>query len=1171
MLEKLQAGVRIEGILPGKPVTIIAVERYSDGAPILVTYRDISGTIGERYLYPDEASRLALVSEQPRWTFDGDAATFRLVSEALRIHYAHLFDPFLAVSSSLVEPLPHQILAVYDAMLPRQPLRFLLADDPGAGKTIMAGLLMRELQARSALDRCLVICPGSLAGQWQNELFEKFHLNFQIVTPQQVETTPGGNPFSQYRNAICRLDQLSRNEEFQDLLEHQDLHWDLIVIDEAHKMSAHWYGNKLEKTKRYQLGERLRTITRNLLLMTATPHNGKDEDFEAFLALLDPDRFEGKSRIQPSRQDFGDLILRRVKEELTWPDGRPLFPERRAYTVAYELSDQEQELYDAVTRYVREGMNRAEAVLDPKRKNVVGFALTVLQRRLASSPAAIRRSLERRRERLRKRLAEIDELASADSVWATSLDKLASRIEQIDIDDDLPEEEEFELTEQVLDAATAARTREELNAEINTLDELVRLAHRTVFSETDTKWAQLRERLLDRSKMYEPGGHRRKLIVFTEHRDTLRYLAEKIRSLLGRDNTVVTIRGGMGRDERQRIQNLFLQDPEVQILVATDAAGEGVNLQRAHLMINYDLPWNPNRLEQRFGRIHRIGQTEVCHCWNLVARATREGDVYIRLFQKLEAERATLDGKVFDVLGQAFSETPLRELMIEAIRYGDDPERKRALERKIDALADPEHIAQLNQGVLAHDVFGTAEVKRIRDDLDRAAARKLQPHHIQSFFLEAFSRLGGRIHERESARFQITRVPPAILRRAADRPGPQIFIPNRYERVTCRKELLTVQGKPVADLLAPGHPVLDMTVDEYLDRTRDVLDRGTILVDETDSSSAPRSLVCLQNDVLDGRGMIVSRRLHFVELHEDGTASDAGPAPYLDFRPPKEEERELVLRYVGQSGVQGDDIEQRALSHAAQFLVKFHLDEVRRLVEDRVDRTGAAVRKRLVGEIAHWDRRAQDLRRQMEEGRQPRMNWERAQERAVELEQRMAARLEALEIEKNLSASRPVIRSMALVVPRGFLEKIRSGNDVPEAEVSAAARRVVERLAVDAVLEAERAAGREPREMPHLNPGYDIESRDPVTGRLLFIEVKGRTSGATTVTLTRTEILTSLNRPETWFLALVEINNGKAGIPRYVRNVVDREPGFAETSINFNLSKLYPIAVTAEGISIGGV
>jgi len=1161
-LDDLKPGLRIEGLVPGTTVTLILVERLDDDT-VSVTYRTPDGRTDTRVLFGHEAEELVAV-ESSRPMFDADGTDLRLVSEALRIRNAHLFDPYLAVNTSLVEPLPHQIVAVYGAMLPRQPLRFLLADDPGAGKTIMAGLYMRELEAGADLERCLVVCPGALAGQWQDELYDKFHMEFEIVTPQMVETTPGGNPFLRHHFAICRLDQLARNETFQSLLEHPELHWDLVVVDEAHKMSAHRYGAKVEYTKRYRLGQRLRRVARHFLLLSATPHNGKDDDFHLFMALLDPDRFEGRFTVDPSSRPYRDLMLRRVKEDPVWPDGTPLFPARKAYTVAYDLSPPERILYEEVTRYVREEMNRADRLRDEKARNVVGFALTVLQRRLASSPAAIDRSLRRRRTRLEKRLHELDrqlrEHGSPSSLG--DLGSLASRLEEID---DLPEDEAYEVEGQLIDRATAAQTREELRAEIDTLEQLERLASEALAAETDAKWSQLREILLDRERMFDARGHRRKLIVFTEHRDTLEYLAKRIRTLLGRPEAVVTIRGGMGRDERRRVQEAFLQDPGVQVLVATDAAGEGVNLQRAHLMINYDLPWNPNRLEQRFGRIHRIGQTEVCHCWNLVARKTREADVYLRLFQKLQREADALDGKVFDVLGKAFAETPLRELMIEAIRYGDDPERQRELEKKLDRLAEIIRAGDLLKDALAHDVLGPPEVDEIRRDLERAAARRLQPHHIQAFFLEAFERLGGRIHEREPGRFEIRKVPHVLRRRARSSHRREPLL-GRYERVTFRKELVRVPGKPLAELVAPGHPLLDHTVDELLERLDGLLQRGAVLVDGNDPGETPRALVYLEHEIVDGGGRVVSRRLQFTELLPDGTAREAGPAPYLDYRPATDQERTAVLARLDGSAWSPEALERRAVTLAATSLGREHLEEVRRRVLARVERTERAVRDRLTAEIAHWDRKAQELLDQVRRGRQPRMNWERAQEHARELERRLEARLAELERERQLRARLPVVRGIALVAPEGLLR----AHEEPAVRIFARNRETVERLAVEAVLAAERAAGREPTEMPRHNPGYDIESYDPETGRLLFIEVKGRVAGATTVTLTRNEILTALNRPDHWILALVQVEDGRASEPRYVMRFIDVEPGFAATSVNFDLGRLLSRALAPAGIQVGG-
>ena len=634
----------------------------------------------------------------------------------------------LAVHTSVVEPLPHQITAVYESMLPRQPLRFLLADDPGAGKTIMAGLLIKELIARGDLQRCLVVCPGSLAEQWQDELYRRFHLPFDILTNDKLEAARTGNWFLEANLVIARLDKLSRNEDVQDKLQAPDCRWDLVVCDEAHKMSATFFGGEVKYTKRYRLGQLLSGLTRHFLLMTATPHNGKEEDFQLFMALIDGDRFEGRFRDGVHVAEVSDLMRRMVKENLLKFDATPLFPERIAYTVAYRLSDAEARLYAAVTDYVREEFNRAEALENDRRAGTVGFALTILQRRLASSPAAIHQSLRRRRERLESRLRELQVLQRGGQA-AIAFAFTGPEFDPEDVEDlDEAPENEIEAAEQeVLDQATAARSIAELKAEIETLKALEALVLEVRRSGTDTKWRELASLLGEiftvgglTSRIAEPDvpygaceipqptpSPRQKLVVFTEHRDTLSYLHDRITSLLGREGSVVTIHGGVGREDRLKAQEAFRHDPQVQVLLATDAAGEGINLQRAHLMVNYDLPWNPNRLEQRFGRIHRIGQTEVCHLWNLVADETREGDVYRKLLEKLEQARQSLGGQVFDVLGKLhFEGRPLRELMVEAIRYGEQPEVRARLETAVDHALDRGRLQDLlEERALAHDAL----------------------------------------------------------------------------------------------------------------------------------------------------------------------------------------------------------------------------------------------------------------------------------------------------------------------------------------------------------------------------------------------------------------------------------------------------------------------------------
>ncbi len=358
-LEDLTKGASVKGILTNQLVTVIDVKWFGSDA-VELTYKDANGRPANDLLYRYREETLEIVSSERPWSFNADGFLLRLVSEAHRIRLAHLFDPMLAVHISLVEPLPHQITAVYEEMLPRQPLRFLLADDPGAGKTIMAGLLISELLIRGDLNRCLIVCPGSLATQWQDELYQRFHLHFEILTNDRIEAARSGNAFAEMSLAIARLDKLSRDGDLQGKLAQTD--WDLVVCDEAHKMSASFFSGEVRETKRYKLGKLLSSLTCHFLLMTATPHNGKEEDFQLFMALLDGDRFEGKFRDGVHVVDTSDLMRRLVKEDLLKFDATPLFPERRAYTVEYKLSDLEARLYRQVTNYVREEFNRADAL-----------------------------------------------------------------------------------------------------------------------------------------------------------------------------------------------------------------------------------------------------------------------------------------------------------------------------------------------------------------------------------------------------------------------------------------------------------------------------------------------------------------------------------------------------------------------------------------------------------------------------------------------------------------------------------------------------------------------------------------------------------------------------------------------------------------------------------------
>ncbi|MCL4740950.1 MAG: DUF3883 domain-containing protein [Phycisphaerales bacterium] len=1179
-LEDLTPNAAIRGILPDAVVTVVSLQWFGSDA-VELTYKSPTGRVANELLYRHDEGRIEVVEKGRPWSFDGDGAQFRLVSEAQRVRLAHLFDPVLAVHTSVVDPLPHQITAVYESMLPRQPLRFLLADDPGAGKTIMAGLLIKELIARADLQRCLVVCPGSLAEQWQDELYRRFHLPFEILTNDKLESARTGNWFLETNLAIARLDKLSRNEDVQLKLQAPDCRWDLVVCDEAHKMSASAFGGELKYTKRYRLGQLLSTLTRHFLLMTATPHNGKEEDFQLFMALLDGDRFEGRFRDGVHVSDVSDLMRRMVKENLLKFDGTPLFPERIAYTVPYKLSEAEAHLYKEVTAYVREEFNRAEALENDKRAGTVGFALTILQRRLASSPEAIFQSLRRRRERLESRLRELEVLHRGGQVLPAALPSDPT-LDADDVEDleDAPDSEVQQAEEEILDQATAARSIAELKTEISRLRELEALALGVRRSGADTKWREVASLLaaifstqpdtaptpvppFDRAGEHKPSASpHQKLVVFTEHRDTLSYLEDRIGSLLGRKEAVVVIHGGMGREDRMKAQESFKHDPDVQVLLATDAAGEGINLQRAHLMVNYDLPWNPNRLEQRFGRIHRIGQTEVCHLWNLVADETREGDVYRRLLEKLDLARTALGGQVFDVLGKLqFEGQSLRELLIQAVRYGDQPEVRARLTKVVDRAVDREQLQSLlDDRALARDAMDATQVQRIREDMERAEARRLQPHYIESFFQEAFHRLGGTLKQREPRRYEVTHVPAPVRNRDRLIGIGEPVLP-RYERIAFEKSLVAPQGQPLAAFVCPGHPLLDAVIDLTLERHRDLLKRGTILVDERDPSTQPRVLFFLEHAIQDaslvrgGDRRVISKRMLYVERSADGTTRHVNYAPYLDYRPLKKSEPgiDAILARPECAWI-ARDLEKSALAHAITQVVPEHLAEVRGPRLELIAKTEAAVQDRLTKEITYWDHRAEELKLQEQAGKQnAKLNSDEARKRADSLQARLEKRLEELKLEAQISPLPPVVLGGLLVVPAGLLALMQgrpaSTTTASDTQASAARARAV-------IMEVERQLGFNPVDREHEKLGYDIESHVPGTGKLRFIEVKGRVSGADTITVTRNEILYSLNKPDDFVLAIVEFTSDTEHRVHYVKQPFRREPDFGVTSVNYSFAEL---------------
>ncbi len=640
--------------------------------------------------------------------------------------------------------------------------------------------------------------------------------------------------------------------------------------------------------------------------------------------------------------------------------------------------------------------------------------------------------------------------------------------------------------------------------------------------------------------MFDDHGRRQKLVVFTEHRDTMDYLVSRIRSRIGRPEDVALIHGGMGRDERRREQDRFVGDdptlPEASILVATDAAGEGINLQAAHLMVNYDLPWNPNRLEQRFGRIHRFGQKHVCFNWNLVAANTREGDVYRTLFDKLEEARDALGGKVFDVLGQLFADRPLRDLLLQAIRQ-DAPSELAKVEHDLELVASLAHYREvIARQALAKEILGPEQMRKIRAERHRAEVGRLVPHFVAGFFVDALREIGGVIEEREAGRFVISSVPLDLRRRGRETGAP---LSDRYSRVCFDKIRLQSaytnegddrgkrnghQGKEVT-LVAPGHPLFDMTIELLLERHGDMLSRGAILVDPRPGADVPRILVATRSEIVDertdrnGRRRVAGAELRFVEVTPNGEVQDVGAAPYLDYRPLDATERGLIAPLLTEPWLR--IARGVAEAHAAEHFMPPHLARVKDEREEFVTRARTAVDERLTGEMLRLTDEIVELRRQERDGRQLKMNVDRAVRRYDDLKHRRERRLRDLNQELRLTPQPPRSVASALVVPMALIAELQ-GDEEPAA--GATATRRIEELAMRAAIARERAAGYIVHDVSKENRGYDLESIDQRNGALRLVEVKGRDIRGETVVLTRNEYLVALNKGADYVLVIVQID-----------------------------------------------
>ncbi|MGC9069550.1 MAG: DEAD/DEAH box helicase [Thermoprotei archaeon] len=663
----------------------------------------------ERIITKEEIGKIRVIKLSI--DFDADPEHAFYVIEASRFKFASLFDPLLGMNVSKIDPLPFQIEAVYGYVLKQPHIRFLIADDPGAGKTIMAGLIMKELKLRKLARRVLIVVPGHLKDQWRRELKEKFNEMFLVLDRGVLESYYGENPWERNDQIITSIDFAKQDDILRAL---SSVYWDLVIVDEAHKMAAYKYGAKLEKTQRYKLGEVLSRNANHLLFLTATPHKGDPENFRLFLDLLIPGFFATAEMVEESlRNRDNPLFIRRMKEDLKDFDGKPIFTRRYPITIKYYLSDREAELYNEVSRYVITQYNKA---LEFDKRRNVAFALLIIQRRMASSTYALLETLKRRKQRLEK-IQKVEDLRKEVTVDLEEME-------------DLEEKERWEKEEE-LESVTVARNLEELNDEIRTIEKLIEKAKEVIQSEEEVKLKELKKAIEEGFKKIKEMNGNPKILIFTESKDTLDYLVKKIQEWGYKVNY---IHGAMSIDERIRAEKTFRDETEV--MVSTEAGGEGVNLQFCHIMINYDIPWNPNRLEQRMGRIHRYGQQKDVYIFNLVAENTREGKVLAKLFEKLEEIKEKLGSdRVFDVIGDVFVGKNLYQLIIDAVTNAKSMDE---ILKELDIKPDEKYINEVRKLLGESLATKYIDIVGIEKMAEKAKENRLIPEYVEEFFKKAF-------------------------------------------------------------------------------------------------------------------------------------------------------------------------------------------------------------------------------------------------------------------------------------------------------------------------------------------------------------------------------------------------------------------------------------------------
>jgi superfamily II DNA or RNA helicase len=1105
----IQEGQVLIGSLFNEPMRVETVKE--NGANTWIA--GLVGTQSEKFRKVTLTSKdiEALTIIESKFSFTGDGNLLRLGIQAYSLGIAYEFDPYFGLSISRVDPLPHQLEAIYDYLLKIARVRFLLADDAGAGKTIMAGLLIRELKLRGLVERILIVCPANLTFQWQRELKEKFDEQFLVLKGNNIRDQFGMNQWLEQKRIITSLDLAKRDDILPSLRQAgAQRPWNLVIVDEAHRMSA---ADITHKSLRYKLGELLRDTTEHFLLLTATPHKGDPANFSLFLQLLDADAYaDVKSIREAMEQRRAPFYLRRTKEAMVYfpellPDGtwaaKKIFTKRIPHTVDFQIDGPEFDLYRNVTRFVKQQSARAAAQGDDPRARAIGFLMSLYQRRLASSTYALHRSLGNRVKRLTeglKRAQELCKLIPPDLPTPEEMEEM--------------EESERQRLEEMLDAITLAGSAEQIREEVEELNQLAQQAQEVEDSDTEAKLSRLKD-LLHKEGFFDHKEKR--LLIFTEFKDTLDYLLSRLKNW-GFD--VGCIHGNMksgSRDEpgtRLYTEQQF-KEGLIQILVATEAAGEGINLQFCNFLFNYDIPWNPNRLEQRMGRIHRYGQRKNCLIFNFAATNTIEGKVLQRLLEKLQEIRDALDDDaVFNVVGEILPSAHVERILRDyyAGRLGDAD-----LEDRLLRNVDETQFRAICQNALEGLASKKLNLEMLIERRAKAQERRVVPETIARFMRESAGYIP--LTLKFLPTFPHTFDPaktPAVLKKHEAEPDWKIpSLANKYPR--CSTDRDTAE-KNNLEWVTPGHPLFEAMRRHIYFHSREAFGKGACFYSLV--HDAPARIDFYRARIVDGLGNIIHERLFALEINEKNELRIVEPGLLGNLTPAKAHEKlPTVVNMPEASAWLNDNVlanflEQTSSERLAEIdriaaHIELSLTELLHKADEEIGRAASEVEQKVTGA----------------EGRLA-----QAETRHAELLDRREKRRQDLKRQRSLSLQSVERLTSVLILPHPERETPEVRRLRPDFETEA--------IAMQVVMEYEKAQGRQVYDVHEKNLGYDITSLDLSSGNLRLIEVKGIGKSTGTILLSPNERRVAEDRRDCYWLYVVTDCNTKPQLQEPIRDPV---------------------------------